>query len=252
MVLQCKSLQVCLLKIKNVLSMDYNKNTNIRYHISKELSRHRELEEKKNLDRLNDFAIPVFSGVSSSFFAIELQNYPLLNHMWIKLIAPIILYIFFYYLSKKVVSLCSSIRKYYGKQTKKSSNSEASRTEEDRAAKFNYEVICLVQIAYTLVKNLTDSDDVLQNKLYISDVIFYTKNALRKSNEVLFSYSVGISNYHLNINRITTTLDLVRFILQKLKDNEYFSDEVSDLIILYTNMKEPLKRLYNIDIEPIN
>jgi hypothetical protein len=46
-----------------------NNNTNIRYHIFKELLKHRRQINKTNLDRINDFAIPVFSGISTALLS---------------------------------------------------------------------------------------------------------------------------------------------------------------------------------------
>ena len=40
-----------------------NRYTNIRYHIYKELSKYRGLQEKRRVDRIYDFSIPIITGI---------------------------------------------------------------------------------------------------------------------------------------------------------------------------------------------
>ena len=40
-----------------------NRYTNIRYHIYKELSKYRKLQERQGPDRINEIAIPIITGI---------------------------------------------------------------------------------------------------------------------------------------------------------------------------------------------
>jgi len=47
--------------------MNYNINTNIRYHIYKEFSKHHKFEKERDRTKTNEFLLPLFSGLMTSF-----------------------------------------------------------------------------------------------------------------------------------------------------------------------------------------
>lgn len=230
--------------------MDYDKNTNIRYHIFKEFSKHREFEERKNLNKINEFSIPVFSGICSSFITVALKGVMGNCGTWLYILAPVVLYFSIYKLTNFIIKWWNdNITSKYGKHTIKESKNNIDRDKEERAAKFNYEVVNLVQVSYSLV--IDKKSDALLDKLSVIEIIFYLNNVLRKINESLFKYSMRIDESKVPSNKISVVMEMIYFILCELKNNNEFSEDIGLLINSYAQMSKILTDMYGVNLKKI-
>ena len=164
-----------------------DKYTNIRYHIYKELSKNRKLQEKKGPERINEIAIPIITGIVVVFITNKCQNW--LNELsalmyFVAVVITIIVYgtlleilkwLFYKYENDIKPNRNPIIKRNTG-------NKEFSTELEEYAAKFNYEVTYLVESAYCQI-NEVDTQDKLILDISLLNALFCIKNAIRKIQE---------------------------------------------------------------------
>nr|DAM61263.1 MAG TPA: hypothetical protein [Caudoviricetes sp.] len=232
--------------------MLYN-NTNIRYHIFKELLKHRREINKTNLDRINDFAIPVFSGISTALLATSIQSIffedtPSGFLILFYIIAPALLYLITYKISQYAIIIYKNKIFPYLWQTK-ISNSNDIEEEKERTAKFDYEVNNLVRSSYTLIRYQV-KDEILNNyNLMLS--IFYANNAIKDLEKSLLPQEI-----HVSSNRIMFVLHMLREAINLQIQREYkkktiFHDEILNVISSYNSLIETLNNIYKLNIDQI-
>lgn len=232
--------------------MLYN-NTNIRYHIFKELLKHRRQINKTNLDRINDYAIPVFSGISTALLAKSIQGNFLQNadsgvQILFFLIAPALLYFITYYISRYAIFVYKNKMLPYLWQTK-ISNSNDIEEEKERTAKFDYEVTNLVQSSYILITEPVKDKTLKNYNLMLS--IFYATNAIKDIEKSLLPNKIQVSS-----NRIAFVLHVLKETIRLQIQNEcgnakIFHNEILNVISFYNSIIEELNNLYNLNITKI-
>lgn len=230
--------------------MNYN-NTNIRYHIFKELLKHRRQINKTNLDRINDFAIPVFSGISTALLS-KVTEEEFINpvgpiyRILFYLIIPALIYFFIYNVSRCIITVYKDKILPYLKQTK---TSATNRTEEEkeRTAKFDYEVSNLVQFSYVLITEKVEDKILADYNLMLS--IFYATNAIKDLEKSLLPDKIHVSTNRINF--ILYTLKECVNLQQKRENNELFNAEILNAVSSYNTLVEELNKVYNLNIAKI-
>lgn len=234
--------------------MNYNQNTNIRYHIYKELDQYRKYTEEKGVDQMNSFAVSVFSAVCSSFMTVAIRESLLFgSSLWVYIIAPLLIYFVIYSFSRRFLKwYYSSVRSLWGAQNSKDKkNNSILKEQKIRAAKYNYEIVNLVAMAHDLISEDV-SNEILKEYNYMES-IFYIENALKKSKK-LFERQDPITESLLPSVRIVIVMNAVNAIIRKqwkeCGDGK-LKNEIKNVISLYNNMEKPLKEIYKINLERI-
>ena len=232
-----------------------NRYTNIRYHIYKELSKYRKLQERQGPDRINEIAIPIITGILVILVTNRLT--PRFNsiNIWCYLgivimafggyiVLLILLKRFFYYYEYKVkpdwfpiISIGPDDKNYNPKQ-------------EDDAAKFNYEVMYLIESAYNHANKIQTQDELLLKASLLNN-LFCIKNALRKMNESLLGCSGRIDRELVSDSMITVALELVIATINILQSYNsditcMYQDEIDFVRGLYDDTKKQIKLEYGI------
>lgn len=228
-----------------------NNNTNIRYHIFKELLKHRRQINKTNLDRINDFAIPVFSGISTTLLAKTIEEecinavepgYRILFY----LIIPALLYLLIYNASRYIIIIYKNKILPYLRQTKISTTNRIEE-EKERTAKFDYEVSNLVQSSYVLITEKVEDKILADYNLMLS--IFYATNAIKDLEKSLLPDMIYVSINRINF--ILYTLKESINLQRKRENNELFNAEILNAISSYNTLVEELNKVYNLNIAKI-
>lgn len=235
-----------------------NKYTNIRYHIYKELSKYRKLQEKHGSNRINEIAVPILTGIlvilvtnrlAQQFSRINI--YCFLGILISAFIGYVVLLIllkrFFYYYEYKIKP-----NRYPIKTIKPDDKYYFSRQEED-AAKFNYEVMYLVESAYNQATKI-DVHDKLLLRISLLNILFCIKNALRKISESLLGYSEGIDRGLVSDSRIKVALESIIATIKKLQSYDtgktcLYRDEIEFVKGLYNDIRIQIELKYKITIE---
>ncbi len=219
--------------------MNSNYST-IRYHIYKELYKYLIEQEKNKTSILNQFSIPLFSGL-----AIALISGIINRNSWYYLIYILIGYWGLLCISLGLVRLFRYIKLRYfpRKETRLLGVTE----EEIYAAKFNYEITYLVKTSYSQLLDLSDDNRLRQ--LQLIEVCFNLKNALRKINESLIRYSKGkISTELILPKKLESVFNMIYYSIEKMKTemnpNEY---ELSSLEENYRIVRTGLCDIYGIE-----
>lgn len=232
-----------------------NRYTNIRYHIYKELSKYRKLQERQGPDRINEIAIPIITGIlvilvtnrlTPRFNSINIWCY--LGIVIMAFIGYFVLLIllkrFFYYYEYKIkpnwfptISIGPGDKNYNPKQ-------------EDDAAKFNYEVMYLIESAYNHANKIETQDELLL-KVSLLNNLFCIKNALRKMSESLLGCSGRIDRELVSDSMITVALELVFATINRLQSynpdiTSKYQDEIDFVMGLYDDIEKQIKIEYGI------
>lgn len=229
-------------------------STNIRFHIYKELSKYRKLQERHGTDRINEVAIPIITGIVVVFITNRLASK--LNEIndlcyfgFIVVIAfayglllIIIKYLYFYYVNRIKPNI-NPIKKT------KANNRLFSLKQEEDAAKFNYEVTYLVESAYNQI-NRVELHDRFLFRMSLLNALFSIKNALRKIQESLLGESGKISNGLVSNSMIELVLDMLGETLNKIKiyscSNDLYIEDVDFIIGKYKDVEEQIKKIYQL------
>jgi hypothetical protein len=236
-----------------------DKYTNIRYHIYKELSKNRKLQEKKGPERINEIAIPIITGIVVVFITNRFQ--PWLNEFsvflyFVAIVITIIAYgilleilkIFFYKYEKDIKPNRSPIIK------KNAGNKEFSPEIEEYAAKFNYEVTYLVESAYCQINEINTQDNLIL-KISLLNTLFCIKNAIRKIQEsLLWEPGNRINNGLVSYSMIRLVLEMIFITLTKIQkyssnNNKLYMEEIEFVLGKYKDVVEKIKEDYNIKID---
>lgn len=218
--------------------MNSNYST-IRYHIYKELYKYLLEQEKNKTSILNQFSIPLFSGL-----AVTLLSGFIKDSSWYSLVYILIGYWVLICLGFGLIKFFRHLKlKYY---PRKKSRFLGVTEEEIYAAKFNYEITSLVKTSYIQLLDL--SDDYKLKQLQLIEVCFNLKNALRKINESLIRYSRGkISTEFILPKKLEVVFNMIHYSIEKMKTdmnpNEY---ELSSLEDGYRIVKSSLESIYGI------
>lgn len=216
-----------------------NKYTTIRYHIFKEFSKHRKLQEKRSSDRIIEFAIPILSGLIVQLCVIKFRNEIDYAKCWEFSLYILIIIACFMILVLFLKKLYSGLNQFIkNKHPYRSLNHKKNEAEiEEDAARFNYEVTYLVEAAYHIVKNLENNDNV-ETKLKMQNAIFCVKKADEKIKQSLMSSSDIMTNAEVSHTMVSTVFEMIDTIITKLKEfsnkTNLFIDEVDDLRNRYT------------------
>lgn len=232
-----------------------NRYTNIRYHIYKELSKYRKLQEKQGPDRINEIAIPIITGILVIMVTNRLTPQANSINIWCYLGIIILAFIgyivlllllkyYFYYYEYKIkpnrfpiISIGPDDKNYIPKQ-------------EDDAAKFNYEVMYLIESAYNYASKIETQDKLLLKASLLNN-LFCIKNALRKMCESLLGSSGRIDRDLVSDSMITVALEMVYATIKRLQlygsdITGMYQDEMDFVIGLYEDTKKQIKEKYGI------
>lgn len=197
-------------------------------------------QEKNKTSILNQFSIPLFSGL-----AIALISGIINRNSWYYLICILIGYWGLLCISLGLVRLFRYIKLRYF--PRKKTRLLGVTEEEIYAAKFNYEITYLVKTSYSQLLDLSDDNRLRQ--LQLIEVCFNLKNALRKINESLIRYSKGkISTELILPKKLESVFNMIYYSIEKMKTemnpNEY---ELSSLEENYRIVRTGLCDIYGIE-----
>lgn len=239
------------------MNVYFDDNTNIRYHIFKELSKYRKFITKSSLDRINDFAVPVFAGLSTALLSQAIEQFFDIEDWWRILFyffTPIVLYIAIYKVSKLTVYLYRyKYRPTKGNQIAKVENEIADI--EERKAKFDYEVIKLMYASFTLILEGDDlvkkesenrKDDSILQEYYLMESVLHLSRALVKTSEVLLPYKIDIPT-----SRIQFVLKMASEIITLQRSNPFegnYSENITSIIADYDRIIEAVNEMYSLKL----
>lgn len=232
-----------------------NRYTNIRYHIYKELSKYRQLQEKRGADRINEFAVPILTGILVIVITSSLQNIlekkGILFYIFLIIAIPVI-YILLLAILKRFFYLWENSVKPNLSPVKNVDEITFKSRQEEYAAKFNYEVTYLVEAAYVQVQNLTCQDNLLL-RIGLLNISFCVRNILRKIRESLIEHSWKIGSGFVSDNMIVVVMEMTFEIIKRMqeysnKNNNIYLDEISLLQEKYDRLKLQIEKVYDIDI----
>lgn len=218
--------------------MNSNYST-IRYHIYRELYKYLLEQEKNRASILNQFSIPLFSGLAATLIASIIKDpsryiiYILIGY-WVLLCVSLGLVRFYRYIK---------LRYFPRKATRLCGITE----EEIYAAKFNYEITYLVKTSYLQMLDL--SDDIELKELQLIEVYFNLKNALRKINESLIRYSYGrIDEDFILPRKLEVVYNMICYTIAKLKNECPYKCDLSTLEENYRIIRKSLMEIYDINL----
>lgn len=234
---------------------EMNRYTNIRYHIYKELSKYRKLQERRGSDRIIEFAIPIITGIVvvliTNRLIIRFKDINSLCYLGLIIVTVIgygiILWLtktIFYYVENKFIPNLRPIKRI------PQNDLNYSPIQEENAAKFNYEVTYLVESAYCHA-NKIDQNDGLLFRSSLLHTLFCIKNALRKMNESLLGPSGTIDNDLVSYSMIKVVLEMISATLstiQSYNDNKIgnYNDEIEFVLGIYIDTKKQIEIEYQI------
>jgi len=232
-----------------------NRYTNIRYHIYKELSKYRRLQEKRRADRVNEIAIPILTGIVVVLITnwLILRFHEICGLYYFLLIFIISVGFWIILLMIKSIYDCweNKIRPNLFPIIRISpEDKEFSPIQEDDAAKFNYEVTYLVESAYSQVQRIEVLDEFLFN-FSLLNILFSIKNALRKMNESLLGRSGKLNNGLVSYSMIKVVLEMISTTLSRIQSydknkTERYSDDIEFIIGLYDDIRRQIQLEYEI------
>lgn len=232
-----------------------NRYTNIRYHIYKELSKYRKIQERRRSERIRELAIPIITGIIVVLITNRLiiQFRDLNNWCYIVFIFFTVLGYYAilllietisFFIENKFIPDWRTIIKIRPTDIKYKS------VQEEDAAKFNYEVTYLVESAYCQVNGI-DTKNNLMFRISLLNTLFSIKNALRKMHESLLGCSGKIHNELVSYSMIEVVLEMVSATLSTIKtydesQNGDYSDEIDFVIGFYDDTKKQIEEIYQI------
>lgn len=227
--------------------------TNIRYHIYRELAKYHKKQEQRRSAVINDFAIPVFSGVVAALAAslssgIEFDN--LSHEIFAKLAIPITAYILVLIIARPVVFFLESHIKPNVLFQIIRKKKDVDNRQEDLAAKFNYEVSYLVKAAYMLSKE-TNEDNWLM-RLNTVEACFLISNALRKISESILITDVKVASTLISDNRVEVVMNMIHDSLINLVSRGSDFEDIEPLRRKYENYRELIEGLYEFKLPSIS
>lgn len=225
-----------------------NQYTVIRYHIYRELAKYRKMQEERDSAVINDFAIPVLSGIVVGVVikAIsELIDAFILKYL-IMLAVPLILYFFILIGLKKLVTYCEKTLKPRYCPLLNKSKSDFKNNEEYYVARFNYEVTYLTKIAYNYA--LEVSDDEWLKRMSVLESCFHIRTALRKVSGSLLLSDVRLYAHRISSNRVYVVMGMLHEALERVEQTSLYLDEVEKLKRHYEDLREPIEELYQIEL----
>lgn len=228
-----------------------NRYTNIRYHIYKELSKYRGLQEKRRVDRIYDFSIPIITGIIVVLVTNWFKETGYLCY-WGGIVVVIVGYYPLLLIIKSLFNCWENkiVPNFYPIIKIQQNDKEFSSVQEEDAAKFNYEVTYLVESAYSQVRKIDVSDELLF-RFSLLNVLFCTKNALRKMSESLLGRSGKIDNGLISYSKIEVVLEMIGSILSciRLYDEnkiERYCEEIEFVKGLYNDTKRQIELEYGV------
>jgi hypothetical protein len=122
--------------------------------------------------------------------------------------------------------------------------------QEDDAAKFNYEVMYLIESAYNNANKIEVQDELLLKASLLNN-LFCIKNALRKMSESLLGCSGRIDRELVSDSMITVALELVIATINRLQLYNpdiacKYQDEIDFVRGLYDDIKKQIEIEYGI------
>lgn len=234
------------------MSLMDNQYTVIRYHIYRELAKYREMQEERDSAVINDFAIPVLSGIVVGIVIkviCECMNDFIYKYI-ILLVVPIVLYVLILIGLKRLVA-------YYEKKLKpkycpllNKSKSDFRNNEEYYVARFNYEVTYLTKIAYNYA--LEVSDDEWLKRMSVLESCFHIRTALRKISGSLLLADVRLYAHRISSNRVYVVMGMLHEALERVEQTSLYLDEVEKLKQHYEDLREPIEERYQIELPSFN
>lgn len=230
--------------------MDYDNNTNIRFHIFKELSKHRKNINKTNLERVNDFAIPVFAGVSTTLLTKTIETEFISDSIYriiFYLIAPALLYLIIYNFSRFIIKHFKNNFLPYWRQTKTKDYESLKEEQEENIARFDYEVSNLVHSSYALI--IEKNSNQLLHEYNLMQSILYATNAVKNIEKSLLPNKLSIPCSRIDF--ILRAINKTILLQLECKGNEKFNNEILNIISSYNSLIETINDVYNLDINKI-
>lgn len=228
-----------------------NHYTNIRYHIYRELDKYQKKQEERRSAVINEFAVPVFSGVVATLVASFLSSIEyegLTQDILYQIIVPIIVYIVILFFARKVVIYTETHIMPNINPLKNNGKGDIDRYLEEYAAKFNFEVTYLVKTAYLLTKESAIEEDELLLRMNTEEVCFYISNALRKISESILLLD-GHTSSKVTSNRVSVVMDIIYYILQNLGNRGCNIKEIEILRRKYDDYREPIERSFGVKLQ---
>lgn len=226
-----------------------NQFTIIRYHIYRELAKYRKMQEQKSSAIINEFAVPVLSGIVvgiavNAFSGIHFEC-SVLNYIFM-FAGPIFLYVIILIVLKRLMSYYETVIKPNVCSVINKSKKDFRRNEEYHVAKFNYEVTYLTKIAYNY--SLEEYNDIWLTRMSILETCFHARNALRKISSSILLADLRLYAHRISSNRVYVVMGMLHAALKNVGDKSLYSDEVEVLKNQYDSLKMPIEQLYDIKI----
>lgn len=228
-----------------------NHYTNIRYHIYRELAKYAEKQEQRRSAVINDFAVPIFSGVVVALivsFISKIEFNSLTLEILFKIIIPIAVYIFTIIVARQTVLYAETHIIPNLCPLKNSSTEKIDKHQDEYAAKFNYEVTYLVKTAYILSKDTENCDDWLL-RMNTVETCFYVSNALRKISESVIAIDCRRSYNAVTSNRVYVVMNMIFETLTNLEKRKNFLEDIEPLKKRYNDFTETLEENYQIELQ---
>lgn len=231
------------------------KNTNLRYHISKELEKHRTLLENKKRDDVSPFIAPIASAIASISLSVALaycqyRNYPVSAHVIIYALSPPICFILIYAGYRYVLKPAAC--KWYNwihHRIFKNVPDRCAITEHS-VHKFNYEIFNLGYLAYNLSRE--QDQNHYTNRYNTLESIFYLSLSIDKTNELNCKYKDIIGKRKIHKSRMKFYCDICRETLKTLEQHNADKDlpaEFEDLKFNYNSLIQALNEHYAVELE---
>ena len=226
-----------------------NQNTIIRYHIYRELAKYRKIQEQRSSVIINEFAVPVLSGIvvgiavhafSDIHFECSVFNYIFM------FAAPIILYVIILIVLKRLMAYYEAVLKPNVCSLINKNEQDFNKNEEYYVAKFNYEVTNLAKIAYNYA--LEDNNDIWLTRMSVLETCFHVNNALRKISGSILLADVKLYEHRISNNRVYVVMGMLHEALEKVGHKSLYSDEVELLKHNYEALRKPIEKMYQIEL----
>lgn len=227
-------------------------NSNIRYHIFKELFKYQQRVGTNKKSILADITIPIFSGVIT-IIIVPYASKLTLNVFW-----NIILLLCIYPTLFAFIWLCE---KFWRKRIKPflypietQAKSKYEEEQEILSAKFHYEVTYLVSLTYKEL--LCNDNSKLLSDFKIIETCFRLQNAIRKTRESLMKYPYPLEEFYVSHNKVRVILDLMFDSILKLREihceNKDYISEVDNIQLEYDELAHSMGLYYKTEYNTFN
>lgn len=219
-------------------------NSNIRYHIFKELFKYQQRIGTNKKSILADITIPIYSGVITIIIAPYANNF-LSNVYW-----NIIFLLCIYPILFIFIWLCERLWRKHIKPFLYPIETQAkSKYEEEQeilSAKFHYEVTYLVSLTYKEL--LCSNSSKLLSDFKIIETCFRLQNAIRKTRESLMKYPYALDEFYVSHNKVRVILDLMYDSILKLRkihcENRDYISEIDNVQLEYDELAQSMGIYY--------